>query len=689
MTEISGSQGASTMAYVPAAPAVEAGEIAPDPSKSRLTVDAVERDGSDESRRLQLVIEQRERQLMTAMTENAALTDAVNGLRSRLEDLEKERAEERTALETLLKQASEKLVTSEAKLVAVGKGSLQSSAVELTKQLQEKDEKVRLLLEEGEIMSKTELKLNTNLKKLRAKEAETEKDMKELSRKLEVSASEITELKERIGRLNDVERRLTDTIKTLNGLNEQQAKQAVKLENEAAGYREEINQLKSTIERTRADLQDARRMQAEALSAVNSEALEHELKKNEELHRQLEESQRLSNNLETALRRESLHARLQDADARHEDLSAEARTADRPLVRQIESLQNQHAIERRDWEQIENSLTQRLRAAENERNASVENERSLLEKFNALNNRLSILELQAARERQDNARLAAELESERLQGESHERLATDLTAKLELLKSSHARAMEEAKENFQRMLRKQIQEERDQWEERAREERTWSAGAAAGGRDMGERHRPGSGSASFAALRRLSASSSTSASAGLASARIPSAATAASATADGSTHSGPSTPTLSAAPEVGHARGITAPLPPLISDASISSTVLLSGTPAVVIDRLHTAVKQLQGQVGALQAQLSLVTQTRDELADELLKSTTETSNMRNLAARAEASERQLAELNTRYLACLELLGERTEQLQDLRSNAAEARAAYQRQVDDLLARLQ
>ncbi|KAJ1556869.1 hypothetical protein HK405_001533, partial [Cladochytrium tenue] len=121
MTEISGAHDTSKMANAPAAPAVEAGEIAPDPSQSRLTVDAVERDGSDESRRLQLVIEQRERQLMTAMTENAALTDAVNGLRSRLEDLEKERAEERTALEALLKQASEKLVASEAKLVAVGK----------------------------------------------------------------------------------------------------------------------------------------------------------------------------------------------------------------------------------------------------------------------------------------------------------------------------------------------------------------------------------------------------------------------------------------------------------------------------------------------------------------------------------------------------------------------------------------
>ena len=50
---------------------------------------------------------------------------------------------------------------------------------------------------------------------------------------------------------------------------------------------------------------------------------------------------------------QSLQARLQDAESRHEDFFAEARLADRPLVRQIESLQEQHSAARRDWEQIE------------------------------------------------------------------------------------------------------------------------------------------------------------------------------------------------------------------------------------------------------------------------------------------------------------------------------------------------
>ncbi|KAI9330789.1 hypothetical protein DFJ73DRAFT_765245 [Zopfochytrium polystomum] len=649
---------------------------------------------SEELTRLKQVIEQRERQLLTAMTENASLTDTVNLFKTQLETIERTKSEELATLEALLAEARMKLADTESSLSTAAKdrdharsqlntlqGSLQLSAAQLTKQLQEREDKIKLLMDEGERMSMIELKLNTNLKKLRAKEAEAEKEQRELSRKLEFAASEIADLKERLTRITDLERKQSETIRSLNAANEQQAKQLVKLEKEAAAYVEELSQLKIQLERARQDLVDARRHQAEAASAATADVLEREIHANEELHRQLEELQRSSNEVETSLRREIfdlrstlarteeeyswkeenlrkeiniLHARLQAADERHEALFAEARTADRPLVRQIESLQNQHAMARRDWEQIEFSLTQKLQDAEAERNASVEHERALVAKHNELSNRLSVIELQFSREKQENARLAAELDIERQRNSTQERTVNDLSAKLDLLKSSHARAMEEAKENFQRTLRKQIQEERELWEEGQREERMRAS------KEL-ERQK----------LR-----------VDLSNRRLPSSPSLPRASSVATDSSAANSPTIS-----------LAPTPSSLAMAEVKrrkrkgerngnfpeflpSAALLSGTPAVVIDRLHMTVKQLQGQIGTLQTQLGLVTQTRDELADELLKSTTENTNLKAQAERAAATEKKLAELNTRYLTCLELLGEKTEQLDDMKHTLDGLRAA-------------
>jgi chaperonin cofactor prefoldin len=52
------------------------------------------------------------------------------------------------------------------------------------------------------------LKISTIVKKLRAKEAETDKELKELTKKLEASASEISDLKEKVQRMTEIERRL-------------------------------------------------------------------------------------------------------------------------------------------------------------------------------------------------------------------------------------------------------------------------------------------------------------------------------------------------------------------------------------------------------------------------------------------------------------------------------------------------
>ncbi|RKO85057.1 hypothetical protein BDK51DRAFT_46853 [Blyttiomyces helicus] len=323
--------------------------------------------------------------------------------------------------------------------------------------------------------------------------------------------------------------------------------------------------------------------------------------------------------------------RLQAADARAEDLSHLGQEASRPLLRQIEALQTQHNSAVKSWEQIEQRwarsffrpcLTHRLHEAEADRAMALEKERALVERVNELTSRVSLVEAQSSRERQEKSRLMIELQAAKLRTETLEQETSDLTATLDHIKATHTRALEETKENYQRMLRQQLAEEREQLEEKHRAEE------AARVAKENERQK-----------LRLDISRRGSQAAGTRR-----------------TDSG--SPLLSSYPESFSRSSL---------DMATPSSAALG--PSVMIDRLHTNVKQLEGQLSSLQTQLQMATQTRDELAEELVKVTNENEEL--------------------YLAALELLGERTEEVEELRQDIKDVKDLYKGQVDTLLAQLE
>ncbi|KAJ3108250.1 hypothetical protein HDU97_001784 [Phlyctochytrium planicorne] len=634
--------------------------------------------GTDLSR-MKEVIEERERQLMNAMTANATLTETSNILRAQLEQLEAVKTEENSRLESVVQEFTARLGKSEGQVKDLAKerdnlkqqltaaqGSLQGNVAALMKQIADKDEKIRDLLAEGEKLSKSEFKTSNILKKLRAKEADTDRELKELTRKLETSAFEIADLKEKVSKLTESEKRLNESLRSVNELNDKQAKLIVQLENQLAHAKDDVAQMNTLVERSRLELQEARKLQAEAATAAQSSALERELKTNEEIHKQLEDLQRTSMNVENALRKEvfdlrsalsriedeaswreenlrketqSLQMRLLEAESRFEDLDSETRTADRTLIRQIELLQSQHSQARRDWEHIEFSLTTRLQEAESERAAFTEKERQLNQKISDLTAKTVGLELQASQERHESARLTATLESEKTRAELMERNVAELSAKIDILKANHIRAMEEAKEKFKESLKTKIEEEKKQWDQLRRvEEQTRQSDS------VSSRSKPSD-------LAPVSSATSS---------RMPSFA---------DTPPSPRSPALS---------GVVSPQ---------SST--FSGAPAVVVDRLHAAVKHYQGQVATLQSQLQMITKTRDELAEELLKSSTEAYEGKDAKAKITELEKEKGDINKKFMTALELLGEKTEQYEELKVDMQEMKASYQTQLEELLKQIE
>ncbi|RKO88420.1 hypothetical protein BDK51DRAFT_52204 [Blyttiomyces helicus] len=314
------------------------------------------------------VVEQRERQLMTAMQENASLNETANVLRRQLEQLEEVRSQETVKVDTVVKEFTERLGAVDRQLTAAIKerdalranatsstSALQSSLAEASRLLEQKEAMVQGLLAEGEKLSKAEMKSLGIIKKLRAKEAETDKELKALTTKLESAATEIADLKEKLARLSEIERRQagaprshypylrfalfagSETSRSLTEVNEQQAKQLVKLENEVTAHREKQVELqvgcclpspnhlrfftlflqllahnpvlKATLDRAWLELADARKLQAEANSAAQSEALSKEIRANEALHEELAALKTEAEAVEVALRKEIFELR--------------------------------------------------------------------------------------------------------------------------------------------------------------------------------------------------------------------------------------------------------------------------------------------------------------------------------------------------------------------------------------------
>lgn len=122
-----------------------------------------------------------------------------------------------------------------------------------------------------------------------------------------------------------------------------------------------------------------------------------------------------------------LQQRLQEAQARTQELNALNAESTRPLLRQIDSLQQSHLAKQQIWDQLETSLTARVHEAEERAQLAIDKERAAVASLNDVSIRVRSLESQLSSERGNSARLAAELD---LLRSSSDEQAKNLTQKI-------------------------------------------------------------------------------------------------------------------------------------------------------------------------------------------------------------------------------------------------------------------
>ncbi|KAL3458811.1 TATA element modulatory factor 1 DNA binding-domain-containing protein [Aspergillus heterothallicus] len=282
------------------------------------------------------------------------------------------------ALQSKLKYLAQEAAESARKAAATAEpGSVE-------KQIRERDEKIALLLEEGQKLSKTEMDHRALIKKLRQQMAENSKAQTEAKKKSDRLEKDLANAEARAKRAEAAEKRA-------NGSLSAQAKIARDLEAVTA----ERNALSQTVQEMKGQLARAVSRADSAEAKANSEALEREKQRAERLEEDLssakiereiseEKLRREINGLKENVEQEKERARVLEAELKGEQSVLESKMeslrsraeeassgvasdAQVKLLRQIETLQTQYAVASENWQALESSLLSRLANVEKER----------------------------------------------------------------------------------------------------------------------------------------------------------------------------------------------------------------------------------------------------------------------------------------------------------------------------------
>ncbi|RNJ57205.1 hypothetical protein D7B24_006363 [Verticillium nonalfalfae] len=265
------------------------------------------------------------------------------------------------------------------------------------RKLAEKDERIAVLMEEGRGMAATEQKHRNAIKKLRIQVADNEKANAELKAALQQARAGLADFRASETKLEQLERARF----------EWQVGSA-KMREELSMLRSDLSAKQITIESLRQDLQkaideadtSASRSLAEALEAEKRRAREFEdniaslqveknlvaeraKKREAELREKADEAAERSRIAQLELQGEmqAIEGRLEAMRALAEEASSGAvGDSQAKLLRQMETLQTQHAIASENWQGIEASLATRLSNLEKERNDALRRESDMRKK---------------------------------------------------------------------------------------------------------------------------------------------------------------------------------------------------------------------------------------------------------------------------------------------------------------------
>ncbi|TVY37717.1 TATA element modulatory factor [Lachnellula subtilissima] len=592
---------------------------------------------------------------------------------------------------------------------AARKASSAAPAGSLEKKLADKEQQVALLMEEGQSLSKKELTHMTTIKKLRAKIQENNKEISEAKSNQEKAEKDAASVTQRLKRAQASERQLGE-----------KQKQIAQLQRDVESLKSERDAKDSAISDLRQQLEEAATQEKEAENKRANEALDVERRKVADLEEDLAnlsiEKSLVSDRSQSQIRelrekmdkdaeraraaelemkteQQMLESKLEVMRARAEEVSSGTTgDAQAKLLRQIETLQSQYAVASENWQGIEASLVARATNLEKERDEAAKREADIRRKAREVT-------LKAKRNED-------ELEETRSKLPSFEQELAEYKSKLDTLKKK-AEASESAlieartvfdqeKQAWQMELLQRVEEERHKWQEEA----SGSLGHSRAESPVPSQRR--GLTTEFLGLqnlqmKRTSARSITSSEQPSAfQGRRPS-------VLPLGRISGNGTPTRQDSAQSYKDNGECADTPSIhttdhdqddffennistsphqtINDM-ISVSTAGAGPTVQLVERMSSAVRRLESEKVATKEDLARLSAQRDEARAEIVALMREVQAKRDAETKVGELEKEMGSMNDRYQTTLEMLGEKSEMVDELRSDIDDIKAMYRELVE-------
>ncbi|OWP03834.1 hypothetical protein B2J93_2679 [Marssonina coronariae] len=568
----------------------------------------------------------------------------------------------------------------------------------LEKKLADKEEQVALLMEEGQKLSKKELNQLTTIKKLRAKIQEDTKANEEAKKKQAIAERDMLTIADQLKRAEILEKRLGEKerelslakkdLETLKSANEVKDAAIMELEadlDEAIAQGKEA-EMKAANEALEAEQKRAKELEDDIanlkieknLLADRSQAQIKELR--DKAGQDAERARMVE--LEMKNEQQMLESKLEAMRARSEEVSSGATgDAQAKLLRQIETLQTQYAVASENWQGIEASLIARAASLEKERDEATKREADIRRKAREVTLKAKHNEDELEESRSKMPTFQQELAEQKAKIETLQQRAEAAEADLIEARAS----FEQEKLAWKSELQNRIDEER--------QKETQSLHSRAGSPAASTRRGLTSdylGLQNLHTRRRSRRSIHNDALPSAATPRRSSVQPLARTSGNGTPRRQGSMQSLKErrdendfeAPSLHTDRDSffenispTSPFQPINDLVSVSTAG--AGPSVQLVERMSSVVRRLENEKVATKEDLSRLAAQRDEARAEIVVLMREVEGKRAVDARVRELEAEVELLNERYQTTLEMLGEKSELVDELKSDVGDLKDMY------------
>ncbi|KAJ6389495.1 hypothetical protein OIU77_027759 [Salix suchowensis] len=583
------------------------------------------------------------------MNENENLKIVIEELKRKSNDAE---------IESLREEYHQRVATLERKVYALTRERdtlrrEQNKKSDAAALLKEKDEIINQVMAEGEELSKKQAAQESTIRKLRAQIREFEEEKKGLMTKVQVEENKVESIKK-------------DKTATENLLQETIEKHQAELSAQKVYYTNALSAAKEAEALAEARANNEARTELESRLREAAERETMLVQELEELRQTLSRKEQQAVFREEMLRRdiEDLQKRYQASERRCEELITQVPDSTRPLLRQIEAMQETTARRAEAWAAVERSLNSRLQEAEVKAADAEEREHSVNERLSQTLSRINVLEVQISCLRAEQTQLSRSLEKERQraaenrqeylaakeEADTQEGRANQLEGQIKELRQKHKEELHDALIH-QELLQQEIEREKAARLELERTAHIHSASAS----DKAPIARSNSAFENGNLTRKFSSASSL-----------------------GSIEESYFLQTsLDTSDSLSERRNP--------GEATMSPYYMKSMTPSA----FESALRHKEGELASYMSRLASMESIRDSLAEELVKMTAQCEKLQAESALLPGVRAELDALRRRHSAALELMGERDEELEELRADIVDLKEMYREQVNLLVNKIQ